>query len=655
MKFYLTVLFATISFASVLGQQESFNDADTLIKRISEATTDTARILLRCKLSEAYRGNKPDTAFILATEALSKSTAIGFKKGEIHALIVLCVLYREKGDLPYALELGLKALKKSQEEKYAYEEIYSLLRIANVYFAVRDALKAIGYVKKADELLKNNYDDFQWAAAQYFLGDGYEQLNELDAAEKQVQILREKLGSDPDWIIIINRLRANIAVKRNKLPLAIEYYRESYSLAIATSDLREAATTSNAMALVFKKLGHPDSAIFYAKQGLKFGQRLAYKNRVLAASSLLAELYAESDPGEAVKYYQLASAAKDSLYGINKFQQLQSATMKEQERQTELEAARIAYQNKMRQYVLLTGAGVFLIIAIILFSNNRQKQKTNRLLETTLTNLKTTQSQLIHSEKMASLGELTAGIAHEIQNPLNFVNNFSEVNKEMIEEATEEIDKGNIAEVKNILNDINDNEEKINHHGKRADAIVKSMLQHSRKSSGKKEPTDINALCDEYLRLSYHGLRAKDKDFNADCKTDFDENVGKINVVPQDIGRVLLNLFNNAFYAVNEKKKLTANGYQPTAKVETRRIVDKVEIIISDNGNGIPSSIKEKIFQPFFTTKPTGEGTGLGLSLSYDIIKAHGGEIKVETLSAEAAAQAGKDREGTIFIIQLPA
>jgi signal transduction histidine kinase len=224
------------------------------------------------------------------------------------------------------------------------------------------------------------------------------------------------------------------------------------------------------------------------------------------------------------------------------------------------------------------------------------------------------------------------------------VNNFSEVNKEMIDEATEEIGKGNYEEVKNILSDIKDNSEKINHHGKRADAIVKGMLQHSRQSSGQKEMTDINALTDEYLRLSYHGLRAKDKNFNAEIKTDFDNSIGKINIIPQDIGRVLLNLFNNAFYAVNEQKTRTPESYKPTVSVTTIKCDDKVQIIVKDNGNGIPQNIVDKIFQPFFTTKPTGQGTGLGLSLSYDIIKMHGGEIKVES----------KEDEGSGFVITLP-
>jgi signal transduction histidine kinase len=265
-------------------------------------------------------------------------------------------------------------------------------------------------------------------------------------------------------------------------------------------------------------------------------------------------------------------------------------------------------------------------------------------LKQSLEDLKATQSQLIQSEKMASLGELTAGIAHEIQNPLNFVNNFSEVNRELIEELKTEASAGNHGEVIAIANDISANEEKINHHGKRADAIVKNMLQHSRQASSQKELIDINALGDEYLRLSYHGFRAKDNLFNATIKAEFDKSISAIDVIPQDIGRVLLNLYNNAFYAVNEKKKLNIEGYEPTVLVSTKKLNDKIEIHIKDNGGGIPANVVSKIFQPFFTTKPTGQGTGLGLSLSYDIIKSHRGEIRVEN----------KEGEGSEFIINIP-
>lgn len=268
----------------------------------------------------------------------------------------------------------------------------------------------------------------------------------------------------------------------------------------------------------------------------------------------------------------------------------------------------------------------------------------NDELSAAMADLKATQAQLIQSEKMASLGELTAGIAHEIQNPLNFVNNFSEVSNELIDEMNEELSKGSYEDVKAIANDVKQNLEKINHHGKRAEAIVKGMLQHSRTSSGQKEPTDINALADEYLRLAYHGLRAKDKTFNATLKTNYDDTIGNINVIPQDIGRVILNLITNAFYAVDEKRKSGHEGFEPTIIVGTKAIGNQVEISVSDNGNGVPQSIVDKIFQPFFTTKPTGQGTGLGLSLAYDIIKAHGGEIQVATA----------EDEGTAFSFYLP-
>lgn len=271
----------------------------------------------------------------------------------------------------------------------------------------------------------------------------------------------------------------------------------------------------------------------------------------------------------------------------------------------------------------------------------KQKQE----LEQTLNELRTTQAQLIQSEKMASLGELTAGIAHEIQNPLNFVNNFSDVNTELIAELEEERKKDN-RDFKNedaLLKDLKENEQKINHHGRRAEAIVKGMLQHSRSSTGKKELTDINALADEYLRLSYHGLRAKDKTFNATMETDFSPGIEPINVIPQDIGRVILNLINNAFYAVTEKKKQSGDDYKPIVSVSTRKINGTIELKVKDNGIGIPQKVLDKIFQPFFTTKPSGQGTGLGLSMSYDIIKAHGGELKVET----------KEGKGSEFIILL--
>jgi signal transduction histidine kinase len=298
-----------------------------------------------------------------------------------------------------------------------------------------------------------------------------------------------------------------------------------------------------------------------------------------------------------------------------------------------------------------------MLIAFLLYINNRNRSKANDLLqkqkeeieiqkrnvEKTLSDLKSTQAQLIQSEKMASLGELTAGIAHEIQNPLNFVNNFSEVSAELVDEIQDLRRKtqarATASEEDEILEDIRQNLEKITLHGKRADAIVKGMLEHSKRGSGQKEPTDINALADDFLRLTYQSFLAKDPNFKVELQTNLNPDLPKISVIPQDIGKVLLNLYSNALYAISSVEN-------PIVTVTTTPLQEGrgVKISVSDNGPGIPSSIKDKIFQPFFTTKPTGQGTGLGLSLSYDIAKAHGGELKVNT----------KENEGTEFILQLP-
>jgi two-component system, NtrC family, sensor kinase len=322
-----------------------------------------------------------------------------------------------------------------------------------------------------------------------------------------------------------------------------------------------------------------------------------------------------------------------------------------------LEIERLKAIEKEREYEITQKLKAELEVQVIARTAELTRQKEE--LEITLSELRSTQSQLIHAEKMASLGELTAGIAHEIQNPLNFVNNFSEVSEELLQELIEELDKGDLAEAKAISDDIIQNLKKIHHHGKRADTIVKGMLQHSRTGAGQKEPTDINELADEFLRLSYHGLRAKDKTFNADFKMDFNPDLPKVNVVPQDIGRVLLNLINNAFYACGNAEYRKMNPeLKPTVTVSTKKQGNKIQISVSDNGPGIPEEIKDKIFQPFFTTKPTGQGTGLGLSLSYDIVKAHGGELMVESKIKkglkEGKAGSPTGETGTEFKVTLP-
>ena len=413
------------------------------------------------------------------------------------------------------------------------------------------------------------------------------------------------------------------------------------------------------LADLFLKEKKTDSSIFYAQVSLRICQKLKYPDYALGASTVLANAYESvKKPDSALKYLRIALES-DSIFSQQKMSQFNAHLSDQREKELKETAAREKYRDKIRVYTLLATLVIFLLIVFILYRNNKQKQRTNKQLvlqkneieqqrtraEMTLNDLRSTQAQLIQSEKMASLGELTAGIAHEIQNPLNFVNNFSEVSVELMNEMKLEIESGNKPEAVSLANTIEQNLIKVVHHGKRADSIVRGMLQHSSASKGQKELSDLNSLAEELLRISYHGLRAKDKNFSVNITTQFDERIRKINLFPQDIGRALINLYNNAWYAVFEKKKRLGEGYQPVVALSTHVIEEKVEIRIRDNGDGIPKKIIEKIYQPFFTTKPTGEGTGLGLSLVYDIIvKEHGGQIKVET----------QDGAFTEFIIELP-
>ena len=478
---------------------------------------------------------------------------------------------------------------------------------------------------------------------------------EKEAADLAIAVNQKKyLGQ-------IYSTMANVYYKQKDTLHAQELLKASLQISENEQNFNSLNVSCFMLASLYIDKRQKDSALFYALRNREIIEKLGFANGLVVNLGMIYDniykAYQLYDNRDSVyKYMQLALVVKDSLNGlrIKTLAAFQNAILDEQLRLQHSERDKLAFQSKVKVYGLLSGLAIFLLIAFILYRNNREKQKANLVLKNTLSDLKSTQSQLIQSEKMASLGELTAGIAHEIQNPLNFVNNFSEVSTELIDEINVEIDKGNFVDVKDIAGDLKQNLEKINHHGKRAGDIVKGMLQHSRSSSGLKEPTDINALTDEYLRLAYHGLKAKDIDFNANMKTDLDESIDKINIIPQDIGRVILNLITNAFYAVNEKSKQGIAEYEPTVSVVTKKVNHQVEIRVTDNGNGIPPNILDKIFQPFFTTKPTGQGTGLGLSLSYDIVKAHGGELKVETLTAEAAAQAGKEGAGTTFIISLP-
>jgi two-component system NtrC family sensor kinase len=660
MKTILLTCLLTLS--SIIGFTQD-KRLDSLKHELAISRPDTNKVLILVLLTTGYKYSIPDSAFFYGQQALELARQIKFPKGEVQALFYLSVTYRVLGNSSKALELELKSIQIANKNNLMYEKARALIGLGYIYLYSQNYFQALFYLHQALKLLDLYRGDPLMPIDLNDLADTYLSMNKLDSAEYYSLLTTNYIKQhNAEWARPINlRTIGKIHYKKGETRLALDFLRQSliYQGNNDLTNYSSRAETSNEIANIYQKTNHLDSAIYYAQKSLDDAQKSKSYSSIVTASSLLAELYEPKDAQKTIGYNKITIAAQDSLNNFGKTSAYKSISeFDEKERQYEIETAQTAYKNKARQYALLVGLGIFLLIAFILYRNNKKQQKANKLLHqqkeeinAALSQLKSTQSQLIQSEKMASLGELKAGIAHEIQNPLNFVNNFSEVNKELLAEMNEEIDKGNYGEVKAITNDVIENEQKINHHGKRADAIVKGMLQHSRSSTGEKQSTDINALCDEYLRLSYHGLRAKDKDFNAIMKTDFDNSIGKINIIPQDIGRVLLNLYNNAFYAVNDKMKacqtelVEANQqYEPTVSVTTKKSNNHVIITVSDNGNGIPPKIVDKIFQPFFTTKPTGEGTGLGLSLSYDIVKAHGGEIRVET----------KEEEGTEFIIQLP-
>jgi signal transduction histidine kinase len=593
------------------------------------------------QLAETYRLRDPDTSFYYGKKALELSRRAEYPTGETKALLSLSHYFTNRGNLTEGLELGLKGLAVAQKHNLRYDQAFAMIRIGNVYMYLKDYHEALKYFHQTRQLTKNSPDSFFYAVTFWRAADAYDKLNMIDSALLFAKMAEDTARGMGNNLILrgIAPILGNSYARKGNDELALRYYHKYQGV------------SSVNLAAFFKDRGMTDSAIYYAKRAYEFSLKNATKDMELNAATLLSSLYETNDPLTALHFLKIAVAAKDSLHSSEKVMSVKSVAFKEQERQNEIQRKQMAYRSNVKIYASLAGLVVLIFIASLLFRNNRNQRKANALLQQqkneiarTLSDLRTTQTQLIQSEKMASLGELTAGIAHEIQNPLNFVNNFSEVNIELLDELENAILKSDREEILTIRSDLKQNLEKISHHGKRADAIVKGMLQHSRASTGTKETTDINKLADEYLRLSYHGLRAKDKLFNAAIETHFEEGLQKVSVIPQDIGRVLLNLFTNAFYAVAEKNKNRDESYKPTVSVSTRTVGGNVEISVKDNGMGIPQHVLDKIYQPFFTTKPTGQGTGLGLSMSYDIIKAHGGELKVET----------REGEGAEFIILLP-
>ncbi|WP_421796149.1 sensor histidine kinase [Haliscomenobacter sp.] len=635
---------------------------DSLTHQLEVGQFDTNRVKTLVHLARIYTTIKPALTLKYANRGLSLSKTLNYPYGSIISLQAIIFASAITGEWKIATESVYRGLEFCKNHYTIYT-----IGFYNLFALVQE--KQNNNKKRLEWLLKAYHHPlFKYASPSMFqgitfynLGEVYEILNKLDSAQYFIQkanVIAQQYNS----IAIqgfTNRISGRIAAKKGNYSESLFHFHRALHLAHQMDNYLFEAENNLELAKTFHATNQADSAIYYATLALEKSKDLNNEVVISEASKILGEEFEIKKPELAVGHFKTMIAANDSLYNLEKLQQTQNIIDLEQQRIRDLKAAKTQYDQNIKQNTFFGILATLAILMVMLILNNKQKQNANILLirqkeeiQSTLFQLKSTQAQLIQSEKLASLGELTAGIAHEIQNPLNFVNNFAEVSAEMLDEMQEELEKGDTTEAIAIATDLKTNLEKINHHGQRASSIVKGMLEHSRASTGVKEPTDLNALADEFLRLAYHGLRAKDNNFNTTLKTHFDPELPLVSVIPQDIGRVLLNLINNAFYAVQQRTVETLHAtslqnppYQPTVTVSTQKTGDQIIIKVQDNGNGIPEAIKDKIFQPFFTTKPTGQGTGLGLSLAYDIVtKGHGGTLEVDT----------KKGESTTMIIRLP-
>jgi len=642
MKAFLFILLTYLS--NLLMAQDSV--FSRLKMELEASKDDTTKVLLMTSLAGRYSFFQFDSSITYFRRALELSQQINYLYGQYEAYNSMFFAFNNTGDYAKTLETKIEALKIAerlqnrrivaiagihQGMSFIYREMELYDEGLNQYRIVMKMVRDAG-------LPMVNYANTIGTAAQCYIGLGKPD-SALICANIQDSLDRKFKRTNLFTFLNYGRIQEGLGNYR----LAEKNFRDALK-AWVRGELNDPghdnqyflAGIYNALASALSNSKQYDSSFHYSMLALEISRKKNFLHYELQAAKILSQNYAAlHKPDSVVKYLHEIIATNDSIFSQNKLRQFQLMGFSEEQRQKEIEAANERFRNKVRLYALVAALAVFLIVAAMLYRNNRQKQKANTLLnhqkleiESALSTLKSTQRQLVQSEKMASLGELTAGIAHEIQNPLNFVNNFSEVNEELVDEMENEIKDGQSGRALELASNIRKNMEKINEHGKRADAIVKGMLQHSRTDAGQKEATDINSLAEEYLRLSFHSMRGRDQAFTCEVKTQFDGSIGKIPIVRQDIGRVLLNVYNNAFYSVAEKRKKSVGLFEPMLSIYTKKLDHSVEIRFRDNGMGIPNKISDKIFQPFFTTKPTGQGTGLGLSVAYDIIvNEHGGSL----------------------------
>ena len=658
---FLLLLALLMAFGTIARAQSP--KLDRLRAQIAQSRPDTNRVMLLCQASDEYWTLRVDSAEAYARRALGLARSLHYRHGEGEALNRLGAALRES-NLARALELFQQSLHIAQELNDKPLAAQNLRSIGIIYIYLRDKRQGLSYYYRALRLGEELHDEHRVVIELSNIGLAYDLFNELDSAQyfqQRAYDLAQRLGTRTNYILYG---LGNVARKRGEIAKARALYHHSYVESLEVGHLRSVNFASVGMATLYQQMGRSDSSNLYARQGCLAAQKNGFLRGVLNASTLLTQNYKALGPADsALKYQSLMMAMKDTLFGQEKVMRLQSVNFRERQREQQAAAAQQTLKARYRTYGLLAGlAGVLLLVLLLgwhsrqqaranaaLATSNEALAQANEALEKSLGELKNAQEQLVQREKMAFLGELTAGIAHELQNPLNFVKNFAEVSTDLVNEINgAQSGTGRNAGLENeILAGLKQNLLEISQHGQRASSIIKGMLEHSRTGTGQREATDINLLAQENLQLAYHGIRTKEKNFTVALHTHLDPNLAPVPVVSQDVGRVLLNLCTNALYAVQQRQKQTADGsFQPEVSVTTRTGPGTVEIRIRDNGTGIPAAVKARIFEPFFTTKPVGEGTGLGLSLSHDIVTTgHGGTLEVES----------QEGVGTEFIIRLPA
>jgi two-component system, NtrC family, sensor kinase len=654
---------------------------------LARASADTSRVLLLADLSATYRYSNFDSVQLYARQGLALARRIGYAKGEGRCLSRLGLLQAERGNLPQALRTDLQALRLHQLSHDARGTARTLNQTGLLYQALDDYRPALAYYYRAKRLYEQGVgDDSQLVSVLTNLGSTYVGRHQLDSAgfylnQAYELTTRSRTMSQSPWgnpLPYVLRELGLLAAARGRTAEAVGYYHRSAQAAFPENDRRSACRAFQYLAELYQQQGRVDSSVYYARRALVVGQTLPYVVGVVRTSNLLADVFRQRGQNDStLKYLLIQQTAQDSLYNPQRIKQLDAIGFAEQQRLQQLEEERAEYQARVRSYLLWAGLGALALVVLLLSWYNRQQRRANAELQrlnaevnqhrqelTTqrdrlaqmLQELRTAQHQLVLREKMASLGELMAGVAHEIQQPTQAIRNLAGVSEQLCQELRTEVLKGEFAPtdlemLDEMLLNLARYQTKIGQHSQRAGSIVRGMLEYGGTQPGARQPTDLNALAEDYLRLTYHDVRAKHRQFHAALLPRLDPAVGTVDVVRHDLGRVLISLFANAFYAVQERRRLSAEvpdeqpEYVPQVTLITERTgPQQVQLRVRDNGLGIPESAQAHVFERFFSTKPADEGLGLGLALSRDIVLSLGGTLTVQT----------EPGSYTEFVISLP-